>query len=137
VLQRVNGRGRVSVRLCQPDPCTLLISEPNDTTLRPDSGLDIEVTASPSSRLTVIYAVHNDRSYPMRRHIPVPHGHLISHVWQDGVYRDARAKGWYRKGDSHEMPCEAARIRGRVYAAYYPRGRKWSSSVGQGELDLF
>lgn len=122
--------------LRNPDPCTVLVAEPAGFTQADQpllAGGDDSISSAP---LTVTYCVHNDNSYPMCRNVLIPHDHVIAYVWRDGAVRTARARGWYKKGESYPMECYAARYGNRVVAAFYPRGKKWVSISGQGSLDL-
>jgi hypothetical protein len=64
----------------------------------------------------------------MCRYVAIPKNHLIHRVWEDRGVGEGEDVGFFRKQNARPFTCEVARVRQRVYAAYYPKGR-WVAPI--------
>jgi hypothetical protein len=108
---------------CHPVPCTVLVCEYGVPPRAEMPALTLEVERV-NACLFAAYTARGPDSYPMCRYAAIPRHHLIHRVWEDGSTGEGEDVGFFRTPNTWRIACEAARIGGRVYAAYYPRGRQ-------------
>ena len=104
-----------------PDPCTLVICE--DGLLPAPAG---RAGGLGERRcLHVAYSISNAKNkYPMCRHVPVPHRHLIHQAWLDASSAAGKDHGFFRDNLTWKMECEVTYLKGRAYALFLTRGRQ-------------
>lgn len=107
--------------LNHPKECILVICE---------HGLPPEVAARAETRggavadlLFGAYVVCSpDVQYPMPRYATVPKTHLIHQAWDGGNDVVGRDHGFYKTSKTWPIPCEVTCLKGRAYAAFFPKG---------------
>jgi Predicted Zn peptidase len=63
-----------------------------------------------------------DVQYPMHCYATVPKTHLIHQAWESGTEAVGRDHGFYNTFRTWPIPCEVTCLRGRAYAAFFPKG---------------
>lgn len=106
-----------------PDPCTVAVCEAVCPAASEEPRLEVHAPGRGSS-LIVTHTAFGEGAYPMCRQVPVPSDHLISHAWRNGTDLEGKAEGFFRN-NRWKMACDIVCLRGRMYAAFYPKGRNF------------